>query len=114
MGGCVSTPSQTVKPRRRRRHRFKRLHGIIPVPIADAIKKRNSDAGTCVTDYSVSKIVHMEFDNGGTTTRRRSEVSNATFHVTQLQWHHSQPDANGMFFFPCLNSIIFPTFGIDA
>lgn len=109
MGGCYSTPSQTIKPRRRRRHRFRKIHGRRkPTSAPDASMKRISDAGSRVTDYSVSKIVRMEFENGGTTTCRRSEVSNATYHVTQLQWHHSQSDANGLSFFLFKNRRFLP------
>ncbi|KAJ8544924.1 hypothetical protein K7X08_017507 [Anisodus acutangulus] len=49
--------------------------------------KRNSDAR--VTDIALSEFVHTT-----TTTCRTSEVSNSTFHLTQLQWRHSQIDAN--------------------
>lgn len=103
MGGCYSTPFQTTKPRRRRRHRFRKIRGRrrVPTSAPDASMKRISDAGSRVADYSVSKIVHMEFENGETTTCRRSEVSNGTFHVTQLEWHHSQSDANGFVPFSC-------------
>lgn len=94
MGGCVSTPARGPKPRRKYRHRFGKRHGKISTSITDGIKKRNSDAGPHVTDFAVSEFVHMDFDKGATTTCRRSEVSNSTFHLTQLQWYHSPIDAN--------------------
>lgn len=100
MGGCVSTPARGPKPRRKYRHRFGKRHGKISTSITDGIKKRNSDAGPHVTDFAVSEFVHMDFDKGATTTCRRSEVSNSTFHLTQLQWYHSPIDANGISFFP--------------
>ncbi|XP_073310904.1 uncharacterized protein [Primulina huaijiensis] len=58
--------------------------------VLDVNRKRASDAGARVTDFALSEFVHT------TTTCRRSEVSNSTFHLTQLQWHHSQIDANGV------------------
>lgn len=96
MGGCVSTPSQKIKSRRKRRHHFIKRRGKITRSVSNGTKKRNSDTGACLTDYAVSEFVHMDFGKGGTTTCRRSEVSNATFHLTQLQWHRSQCDTNGM------------------
>ncbi|KAL5582238.1 hypothetical protein UlMin_014680 [Ulmus minor] len=97
MGGCVSTPSRKIKSRKKSRHHLNKLRGKIPRTVSDVTKKRNSDAGKpgkCVTDYAVSEFVRMDFEKGATTTCRRSEVSNATFHLTQLQWHHSQYDSN--------------------
>jgi hypothetical protein len=97
MGACVSTPSKNIKSRKKHHRRFRKCHGKRSKPVSDGTKKRNSDAGNRLTDYSVSEFVHM-VENGATTTCRRSEVSNSTFHLTQLQWHHSEYDANGTSF----------------
>lgn len=97
MGGCVSTPSKNIKTRKKLHHQFGKYGRKISSSIPRAIIKRKSNAGNRVTDYAVSEFVHMDFENGATTTCRRSEVSNSTFHLTQLQWLHSQYDANSMF-----------------
>ncbi|KZV45639.1 hypothetical protein F511_02299 [Dorcoceras hygrometricum] len=89
MGACVSshaiasTPSKTVKARRKRRGRAKR-HRLNSA--TDGNVNRKSNAGARVSDFALSEFVHT------TTTCRRSEVSNSTFHLTQMQWHHSQID----------------------
>ncbi|XP_009778900.1 uncharacterized protein LOC107784941 [Nicotiana tabacum] len=82
MGGCVSTPASTIRVRKKyhRRHRKNSNSGLV------GTRKRNSDAR--VTDIAVSEFVRT------TTTSGRSEVSSSTFHLTQLQWQHSQIDAN--------------------
>ncbi|KAL0377567.1 UNVERIFIED_CONTAM: hypothetical protein Sradi_3062200 [Sesamum radiatum] len=91
MGGCVSTPAiphkplKIVKARRRRRGRSKK-HLVSSA--TDGIRIRNSDAGARVSDLSVGEFLQTS------TTSRRSEVSNSTFHPSQLQWHHGQIDAN--------------------
>ncbi|CAI9758676.1 unnamed protein product [Fraxinus pennsylvanica] len=96
MGGCVSTPAlpskQSKPPKARRKHNIlsKKHHGKVLNSVLQRNKKRNGESGGRVTDFAVSEIVHT------TTTCRRSEVSNSTFHLTQLQWHHSQIDANGI------------------
>ena len=93
MGSCVSTPAGRVK--RRKRHQKKCTKTL---QNTDGTKKRSSDAGSLVTDFAVSQYVHMDFEKGSTTTCRRSEVSNSAFHLTQMQWHLSQVEANGMSF----------------
>ncbi|XP_073140147.1 uncharacterized protein [Henckelia pumila] len=93
MGACASIPASTgkslkiTKVRKKHRGRSKKHHVN---NVADGNRKRASDAGARVTDFALSEFVHT------TTTCRRSEVSNSTFHLTQLQWHHSQIDANGV------------------
>ncbi|XP_022961624.1 uncharacterized protein LOC111462340 [Cucurbita moschata] len=96
MGGCVSTPSKEIRTRKKLHHQFGKYGRKISSSIPRAIVKRKSNAGNRVTDYAVSEFVHMDFENGATTTCRRSEVSNSTFHLTQLQWLHSQYDANAI------------------
>ncbi|XP_061365996.1 uncharacterized protein LOC133309257 [Gastrolobium bilobum] len=94
MGSCMSVPSNAMKaPRKLHRHIIKRRQKISN-SVSNDTKKRISNAGARVTDYSVSEFVHMDFENGATTTCRRSQVSNSAFYLTQLQWHHSQYDAD--------------------
>lgn len=95
MGACVSSAATTSKPFRtvklRRKHRgCSKKHYL--TSLTGGNRKRNSDTGARVTDFAVGEFVHT------TTTCRRSEVSNSTFHLTQLQWHHSQIDANGIYY----------------
>ncbi|XP_061358091.1 protein ENHANCED DISEASE RESISTANCE 2-like [Gastrolobium bilobum] len=85
MGGCVSVPSNTIKKRRKFHRRIiRRRRGKILNSDLNGGKKRISDAGNHVTDYSVSEFVQMDFENG------------STFHLTQLEWHHSEHDANAI------------------
>ncbi|XP_023551172.1 uncharacterized protein LOC111809071 isoform X1 [Cucurbita pepo subsp. pepo] len=94
MGGCVSTHSEKIRSRKNVHHQFRKYGRKITNTIPKAIIKRKSNAGNRVTDYAVSEFVHMDLESGATTTCRRSEVSNSTFHLTQLQWLHSQYDAS--------------------
>ncbi|KAH6761869.1 hypothetical protein C2S52_019302 [Perilla frutescens var. hirtella] len=92
MGACVSSPHIATKPSKGRGRRYygrskKRHHK----GGGDGNRKRNGDSGARVTDFAVSEFVHS------TTKCRRSSVSNSTFHLTQLQFHHSQIDVNGMY-----------------
>ncbi|KAH9626167.1 hypothetical protein KSS87_017691 [Heliosperma pusillum] len=92
MGGCVSTSHSRVAPHRKKyTRRARKGHGKISTPICDAPIKRLSDAGSRI---SVSEFVQIDFEKGGTTTCRRSEVSNKSFHVTQVHWNHV--DENGI------------------
>ncbi|KAI3995459.1 hypothetical protein MKX01_006681 [Papaver californicum] len=96
MGGCVSTPNRNLYkrkhhlPRSSKRHGGKYSNAVLEAPI-----KRLSDAGN-ITDFALSEFVHVDFEKGATTTCRRSEVSNSSFHLTQLQWHHSQIEGNAI------------------
>lgn len=97
MGGCASKSDRKSRSRRRDRNK----HGKkIPTAVSDIPLKRLSNAGSHVGDFSLGDLVHLDFDKGSSATCRRSEVSNMTFHLTQLQCHsHSQIDGNGTFSF---------------
>ncbi|XP_058226312.1 uncharacterized protein LOC131335119 [Rhododendron vialii] len=86
MGTCLSTPPHAIKPRRKYHHRARKRHGKLSKFAPDGTRKGNS--GTLIADFAVSEFVQT------TTTCRRSEVANSTFHLTQMEWHHSQVDAN--------------------
>ncbi|XP_010258683.1 PREDICTED: uncharacterized protein LOC104598353 [Nelumbo nucifera] len=94
MGGCVSTPNKRTRPRRKQSRRCNKFRVKNSALVSDIPQKRINDSGNHLTDFSVSEFVHVNFEKGQTTKCRRSEVSNATFHLTQLQWHHSQVDPN--------------------
>ncbi|XP_054825324.1 uncharacterized protein LOC129322893 [Prosopis cineraria] len=92
MGGCALKSKRKSKAHRRNKHKHGNVHGNIPTGVADMSLKRLSNAGNHVGDFSLSDFVLLDFDKGC-----RSEVSNMTFHLTQLQYHsHSQIDGNGM------------------
>ncbi|KAL6291162.1 hypothetical protein ACE6H2_008672 [Prunus campanulata] len=104
MAGCMSTPSKTIKSRKKHCQRVIKRHRKATCSASDGTKKRNtsfkkinSDAGARVSDYAVSEYVHVDFENGAKTTHRRTKVSYSTFHLTQQQWHHSQYDLNVIF-----------------
>ncbi|XAR51705.1 hypothetical protein NMG60_11006416 [Bertholletia excelsa] len=82
MGSCVSTQSRTIKQRKYPR-RPSRKNKKLAKFLSDGSRKKNCD-------FAVSEYVQT------TTTCRRSDGSNSTFHLTQVQWHHSQVDANGI------------------
>ncbi|KAK7340587.1 hypothetical protein VNO77_21294 [Canavalia gladiata] len=94
MGTCTSVPSKAIKAPKKLHRRIVKRRRKISNSLPIEMIKRNSNAGGRVTDYSVSEFVHMDFENGATTTCRRSQVSNSSFHLTQLQWQHSQYDAD--------------------
>ena len=79
MGGCISKSNKRITPSRKIGRRLGKHRGRILASIPDVPIKRISDAENCVGDFVVGK---------------RSEVSNMTIHLTQLQWNHSQVDAN--------------------
>lgn len=91
MGGCASVPNRGPTSRKNYSRRSRKRHGKISAPIPDAPKSQISGSGNSMSDFSLSEFVHLETAGA---TRRKSEVSNVTFHVTQMQWHHSQMDAN--------------------
>lgn len=97
MGGCVSKSNRRIKTSRNGCQRSgRKRRGVIATSIPDVPMRRISDAGNCVRDFGVSEFVHLGFEKGAATTAcKRSEVSNMTFHLTQLQWNHGQVDQNG-------------------
>ncbi|KAL9266117.1 hypothetical protein AKJ16_DCAP22318 [Drosera capensis] len=95
MGGCYSKPPQHLHTKDRRKkflHRSTKYQGKVPEPI----KRGKSNLSAHMTDIAVSQFVHVNYEKGEATTCRRSEMSNSSFHVTQMQWHHSPIDANAV------------------
>ncbi|KAM7251949.1 hypothetical protein ACFE04_023832 [Oxalis oulophora] len=92
MGACYSTQNKRIrsqtKSMRRPGKRRAKMHNM-PTP---ETMKRLSDAG----DITVSEFVHLDFEKGAATTCKRSEMTNKSFHLTQMQWNHSHIDANGI------------------
>ncbi|XP_051117399.1 uncharacterized protein LOC127242098 [Andrographis paniculata] len=85
MGACVSTPGVAFKPPKNRKVKRSRGHSK-----KHGSRKKNSEAGARVTDIAVSEFVH-------TTTTCSKSASNSTYQITQLQFHHSQIDAKGLY-----------------
>ncbi|KAH9606973.1 hypothetical protein KSS87_013748 [Heliosperma pusillum] len=95
MGGCVSTShsSRVVPHRKKYIFRSRKGHAGKMMPtMCDSPIKRLSDAGSRI---SVTEFLQIDFENGGTTTCRRSEVSNKSFLLTQVHWNHV--DENGIY-----------------
>lgn len=97
MGGCVSAHGGKNRVHRKYFRKHGKRRGKISASVHDVPMKRRSDTG--LTDFSVSEFMHLNFENGAATTCKRSEVTNKNYHVTQMQWNHSQIDANGTFLF---------------
>ncbi|GAB2234239.1 hypothetical protein Droror1_Dr00003483 [Drosera rotundifolia] len=91
MGGCVSTSRRKIPSHKKYHHWSRKRHTKIPSTIFDPPIRRISDAGSHI---SVREFIHVDLETGATTTCRRSEVSNKSFHV--MQWNLSQVDANGV------------------
>lgn len=83
MGTCISTPSNAIKPQKKRLHRIRKSHKKISKSAVDGIRKKNGEL------VAVSEFVQT------TTTCSGAEVS-STLHITQMEWHHSQIDRNVM------------------
>nr|CAD1819459.1 unnamed protein product [Ananas comosus var. bracteatus] len=90
MGSCVSTSNRTPRSQLWSL-RARKCCGKVSAVISDEPTVRGNDAGNSSTR---SKIVRAE---SSVPNRRRSEVANLTFHLTQLQWHRNQMDlGNGI------------------
>ncbi|KAG6423967.1 hypothetical protein SASPL_114376 [Salvia splendens] len=89
MGACVSSPYLATKPSKS--NRVRRYYRHSKKRHVKSASEVNRKGGHVSTDFAVSEFVHT------TTKCRRSSVSNSTFHLTQLQFHHSQIDVNAMY-----------------
>ncbi|PUZ40575.1 hypothetical protein GQ55_9G435200 [Panicum hallii var. hallii] len=90
MGSCTSKAA--LEHRRPARYytrgRRVRSHSRSIMPEAPQSQQLSDSRGR-MTGFSMSEIVHVETANRG-----KSELSK-TFHLTQMQWHHSQRDDKG-------------------
>ncbi|XP_042456886.1 uncharacterized protein LOC122041315 [Zingiber officinale] len=77
MGACTSRPNSRPRSHKYSR-RSRKHHGkpVCPLP-----------------EFSMSKFVQVE---SAGKTRRKTDISNMKFHLTQLQWHHTQVDVHGI------------------
>ncbi|KAK6931284.1 Protein ENHANCED DISEASE RESISTANCE 2, C-terminal [Dillenia turbinata] len=96
MGGCVSSVKimkgssrkhRSVRPRKCHVRKFSSS-------ISDGALKRISNGGSRVSDFSVSESILVDLDKGAIINCRRSEVSNSSFHLAQLQLNHGQVNDN--------------------
>lgn len=107
MGACISTPHRRPRSRRRYIIRFRRCHGKISASVPDAPSAHFSNKANHLPEFGRSECGH---NDTAAVSRRKSEVSNLTFHLTQLQWHHSQSDANGIVAVPAFHYSQSPQF----
>lgn len=83
----MSTPPDKIEVQKKQQHRLSgKSHGKHFIYIPAGAKKRISNV--IKTDFSVSKLVKT------TTTCGRSVISSSKFHLTHLQWHRSEVNAN--------------------
>lgn len=95
MGGCVSSQRKLSNKLQQKKHnkhggRSAQCRSRISASMPDVPMKRMSNA-------SVRDFVHLDFEKGAAKMMcKRAEMSNANFHMTQLQWNCSQIDGNRM------------------
>ncbi|KAH0877393.1 hypothetical protein HID58_064787 [Brassica napus] len=96
MGGCVSSQRKLSNKLQQKKHnkhggRSSQCRSRISASMPDVPMKRMSNA-------SVRDFVHLDFEKGAAKMMcKRAEMSNANFHMTQLQWNcSSQIDGNRM------------------
>ncbi|XP_074567590.1 uncharacterized protein LOC141824240 isoform X2 [Curcuma longa] len=77
MGACTSRTNSRPRSHKYSR-RSRKHHGKPPCPLPE---------------FSMSKFVQVE---SAGKTRRKTDISNMKFHLTQLQWHHTQVDVHGI------------------
>uniref|UniRef100_A0A0E0GPJ5 Protein ENHANCED DISEASE RESISTANCE 2 C-terminal domain-containing protein n=1 Tax=Oryza nivara TaxID=4536 RepID=A0A0E0GPJ5_ORYNI len=91
MGSCASKSVIEQRPPARhytRKGRRARTNSRSIMP--EAPKSRLNDSRGHMTDFSMSEVVHFE-----TSSNHGKSEHSKTFHLTQMQWHHSQRDSNG-------------------
>ncbi|CAN6477397.1 unnamed protein product [Victoria cruziana] len=88
MGGCVSSSKR--KPRMRkyfiRSRRWRRK-------VSASSSAVTKDAINPVADFAITEFVQNDLEKAAT-AHGRTEVSNLTLHLTQLQWHRDHNDAS--------------------
>ncbi|KAK8445666.1 hypothetical protein SEVIR_9G365600v4 [Setaria viridis] len=90
MGSCTSKAALEHRRPARYYTRGRRVRSRSRSIMPEAPQSQQlSDSRGRMTGFSVSEIVHVETANRG-----KSEHSK-TFHLTQMQWHHSQRDCKG-------------------
>ncbi|CAN8293678.1 unnamed protein product [Cochlearia groenlandica] len=92
MGGCVSSQRKLSSKLHHKKHKSGRsgkCRSKISASMPDIPMKRMSNA-------SMSEYVHLDFEKNAAKMlcKKRAEMSNANFHMTQLQWNCSQIDGN--------------------
>ncbi|KAF8698829.1 hypothetical protein HU200_035088 [Digitaria exilis] len=90
MGSCTSKAALEHRRPARYYTRGRRVRSRSRSIMPEAPQSQQlSDSRGRMTGFSMSEIVHVEMANRG-----KSEHSK-TFHLTQMQWHHSQRDSKG-------------------